>query len=1182
MGNNKKKLIFRIGEETVPAILGPEEYLDSPFADVLIEGKREFIRLWNQANNSGTVLKSGKERSADDNVHIKDTEFPNNILAFLGERGSGKTSSLLSLKRIVEKDPDNRDIRKMAADSVFLPIIEPVFFDKNHNLLDIFVGELYRNTKDMLSKWDGMQKSEREKLRKLQSTFAQVKNALIFLEKSREEELHEEQESLLCLSEGVNLVKLMGTLVENYLECAHKRVLVVSIDDIDLNIEEAYVMLEQIRKYLKVPKVVVLLAAKYEQLKNSIEVYLSERYDRILENTVSREEIRGMAERYLEKMLPIGHRISMPVMTDYSAYMLEIIERDKSEVSDGNKFDTVEFAVLSLIYRKCGYLFYNSDEGSSLIIPRNLRSLRQLVTMLYEMDDAELSEDIHARNKTMFRDYFLSQWMGMLSLKEREIALKIWNEGNPGMVNKLTVSLLKTFYRELEMIEDQLEEAQMNDDFYELAHVRLMEILDDSTRAENVSVGDVAAVLSFLRSVIVDDRRKLLIFYLTSFYSMRLYELYDEMTSQTDNNNFPLPSAGEGKLPKLRRSRVRALPDYFRVVGHGFFTKVGDMMMPVSILGKSREMIRIDGILVCKLISDVIGIYEHNKECLTQPEFILRLNLAEFFIVCVARGLDYGHSDYSPIDPDFWRDRDRVPGYFEPFDRSDKNMLFDVTSPFLNLIYPKFAYNRFDCRIYEIARKCEKSLLHRLYNSGRRYKEEDNILRDLMSRMAVRNMEVLDDLDLWLRQRKGTFIRANEVRELDCLVRFFDAFDSQGDGYKVKTYLKNDKNDSFHTIDFSPLTLLASILRSLTVNSDDSDSLKRVKKELSELFIQIMKQEGWIHKDTNYDAGEILAILRNSLEDNIPEKEKVINEIIRRQNIVSIRGLLLVEYLAEYKIYSKYLFTEFLDKEAGGAYRNMIARDLEKRCSAAQTGWMDAQKKVDNNQAQLNLMSNQSQELNRKIRRVETIISGNKDKISAIGQRLNMEEGNSRNRHVIIESAEKMAAEVEENLTALKENRNEMRTRLKMHGMLINLGEKRNGVKEGEAESKRGKDVETLRSEYQEMEKELEETDRKIMDLEKEKHRHLKNLENQRASIKREEEIIKNIKEEIRIVEKQNDEANMQLSFCKQEDMKISSKLKARRTELDDLKREARALKKVYENLDEERKRILNILGLEI
>ena len=105
---------------------------------------------------------------------------------------------------------------------------------------------------------------------------------------------------------------------------------------------------------------------------------------------------------------------------------------------------------------------------------------------------------------------------------------------------------------------------------------------------------------------------------------MRLYELYDEMTSQTDNNNFPLPSAGEGKLPKLRRSRVRALPDYFRVVGHGFFTKVGDMMMPVSILGKSREMIRIDGILVCKLISDVIGIYEHNKECLTQPEFILR------------------------------------------------------------------------------------------------------------------------------------------------------------------------------------------------------------------------------------------------------------------------------------------------------------------------------------------------------------------------------------------------------------------------------------------------------------------------------------------------------------------------------------------------------------------------------
>ena len=443
----------------------------------------------------------------------------------------------------------------------------------------------------------------------------------------------------------------------------------------------------------------------------------------------------------------------------------------------------------------------------------------------------------------------------------------------------------------------------------------------------------------------------------------------------------------------------------------------------------------------------------------------------------------------------------------------------------------------------------------------------------------MRNMEVLDDLDLWLRQRKETFIGADEERELDCLVHFFDGFNSQDDGYKVKTYLKNEKNDSFHTINFSPLTLLASILRSLTVKRGDSDTLKMVKKELLENFIQIMKQEGWIHKDISYEAGEIIAILRNSLEDNIPEKEKVIAEIIRRNNLVSVKGLLLVEYLAEYDIYSKYLFTEFLDKETSGAYRDMIGRDLEKRCSVAQADWRDAQKKVDNMQAQLDLMLNQYNELNRNIRKVDTEIGALKDKISKTKLRLEMAENNYRNRRVIVESAEKMAVELEENLTSLKESRREMRNRLDMQGLVIDFGDKKDVTKEIFFNGRKVKDIETL---HQEMKKSLEEIDKKIMDLEKRRNLHLTDLENQRTSLKKEEEILKNIKEEMSIVEKHKDEVEMKLSFFKQEYLKISSKLTERKTVLDDLKREARTLKKVYDNLDMERKRILYILKMAI
>ena len=48
---------------------------------------------------------------------------------------------------------------------------------------------------------------------------------------------------------------------------------VIPIDDIDMNIEKGYEMLEQIRRYLMIPNVIILLSYKYNQLADICDLY---------------------------------------------------------------------------------------------------------------------------------------------------------------------------------------------------------------------------------------------------------------------------------------------------------------------------------------------------------------------------------------------------------------------------------------------------------------------------------------------------------------------------------------------------------------------------------------------------------------------------------------------------------------------------------------------------------------------------------------------------------------------------------------------------------------------------------------------------------------------------------------------------------------------------------------------
>ena len=74
----------------------------------------------------------------------------------------------------------------------------------------------------------------------------------------------------------------------------------------------------------------------------------------------------------------------------------------------------------------------------------------------------------------------------------------------------------------------------------------------------DVSLGQVLAILSRVSNRSTSNDKKLLIFFVRSFYSMKLYELYD-VISETQNGIYPIASSDDNEVVKVTSVRDNEL-----------------------------------------------------------------------------------------------------------------------------------------------------------------------------------------------------------------------------------------------------------------------------------------------------------------------------------------------------------------------------------------------------------------------------------------------------------------------------------------------------------------------------------------------------------------------------------------------------------------------------------------------
>lgn len=620
-----------------------------------------------------------------------------NMLAFCGDRGDGKTSCMQSVLEQI-KDAKVRVGEAEISKYVMMKMIDPAFFDKSHNIVDLVVGSLYNGFKEY-KKSNPEKAANYDKSKKLLAEFQKAKRYVQYLS-NRPLDCLDEIDELEMLSSGISLKDNIDSLIEEFLRYVEAAYLIIPIDDLDLNMTQAYRMCEEIRKYLCNEKCLIFISMNVEQLNKVIEnaIFVEASYPDDLDR-------RSMAAKYVSKLIPVACRIYMPKVYDISDRALIVKDKD-----GGKKFSTelIKEGIPRLIFTKTRYLFYNNKGSVSRIIPNNLRDLRHLIGMLVDMIDYdpedfvvaegenanEKIEEERLKNKKIFRHYFFNTWTRVLSSEHRELASNLVNYSDTTGLNKYVVQQLKDYIPETEK------------------SGLVKNIINPANYDYNVSLGDVFFLIDYLDRSTIDENVRNLLFFIRSFYSMKMYECYDIMTESV-SNMFPDDNELEGRVFKSDAwfKRTNAMQ---RLVNGSFFTYEPSKFLAPHGRGRyaqTRDYKVVNG----KKLSEILSYLSAHKAAFEEgdfadeKEFKYKCWLAEYFALCIIRSI-------RERDTLKFADLDRtshVPYYLTTFNKDLGCYVFDIVSIFYNIVNVKYCYSRFSdaFNLYEFAKDKSWTLL---------------------------------------------------------------------------------------------------------------------------------------------------------------------------------------------------------------------------------------------------------------------------------------------------------------------------------------------------------------------------------------------------------------------------------------------------------------------------------------
>lgn len=344
-----------------------------------------------------------------------------NIIPFIGKRGTGKTSAMLSFAgalslyhdnyltykdKLIYKLLENDNKWKNNLNFICLGHIDGSLLERGEDIFKVVLAQMYRKflefdrTGDIKTETYGYEK------RKLQQEFDKIYRSIVRLDGSNKNVTDWEESSivsLMGLSNSLELKNDFCNLVEHYLEMfQHERsgrkekcqnFLTIVIDDLDLNIENGFDIMEKIHRYMMVPQVIVLIAIDYNQLRRLGEKRFFKMIPKVHSIMVGRQaEADELSRDFMDKVLPNNARIFVPNFNKMETVKVRV---------NHTEF-TVKQAVFLELYNKLGIRFDTKGLKRHFYIPDTIRKFANIYLLLENLESLELKGYPTGEDKTLF------------------------------------------------------------------------------------------------------------------------------------------------------------------------------------------------------------------------------------------------------------------------------------------------------------------------------------------------------------------------------------------------------------------------------------------------------------------------------------------------------------------------------------------------------------------------------------------------------------------------------------------------------------------------------------------------------------------------------------------------------------------------------------------------------------
>lgn len=405
------------------------EWTDDMFFSPIYEKAKALV---SEIVSEMKLLSENEDKTDCSNVLFQRT--PNNIIAFCAHRGQGKTTAMKSFARFLAK-------KSTEADFIVLDSVDPAALDSGESIVRVVLSRLFYKLQEKCEKQDNYEFLGKREIMEL---FSKCYRAIDHINGSKTVDRDEDDlEALASLGNSSRLKKNLQELIELLLETflndkkerKASRFLVIPIDDVDISTADIYRCCEEIRNYLALPNVIILMAADHTQLMHVMyQQYLQNNKDlRECEPENAKEECSKLAFGYLLKLLPVNHIVELPELDkmaeeDWISLSLEYYVKSGSE--SYNVFgetatinEDMRLQLAGLIYSRTGIIIYDGEDDSADYMPKNMRELTQLLkkfgrvpeineAVLYGEDwkQAEAEATKLKENIRSYKSYFLESW----------------------------------------------------------------------------------------------------------------------------------------------------------------------------------------------------------------------------------------------------------------------------------------------------------------------------------------------------------------------------------------------------------------------------------------------------------------------------------------------------------------------------------------------------------------------------------------------------------------------------------------------------------------------------------------------------------------------------------------------------------------------------------------------------